>query len=148
MTSQLTAALRVALALGVAVVVAFLWSPLGRERAALASTGAAQSHFVGGEPERADVEVRSSRLRFSPGARSNWHSHGNFQIIMAEEGRGRTQVRGAPIVELQPGTPVYTAAYIVHWHGAAPDQPLIQLTFSSGETNWLEPVSDADYLGR
>jgi len=36
----------------------------------------------------------------------------------------------------------------VHWHGAAPDEYLLQLTFSSGETSWFEPVSERDYEGR
>ncbi|MDP6582561.1 MAG: cupin domain-containing protein, partial [Vicinamibacterales bacterium] len=103
----------------------------GRPQAATA-----QSRFVGGAPSRSDVEVRPSRLRFEPGARSNWHSHGNFQIIMAEEGAGRTQVRGEPLQKLEVGSPVYAAAGVVHWHGAAPDEYLVQLTFSSGETSW------------
>lgn len=111
-------------------------------------TTAAQSRFVGGQPTRSDVDVRPSRLRFEPGARSNWHSHGNFQIIMAEEGRGRTQKRGEPLQELLPGMPVHAAAGVVHWHGAAPDEHMVQLTFSSGQTSWQEPVSDDDYLGR
>ena len=112
------------------------------------STTAAQSNFVGGAPTRSDVDVRTSRLRFEPGARSNWHSHSNFQIIMAAEGRGRTQVRGEPMQQMQPGVPVHAAAGVVHWHGAAPDHFMVQLTFSSGETNWMGPVSDEDYLGR
>ena len=111
-------------------------------------SAAAQSRFVGGAPTRSDVEVRPSRLRFEPGARSNWHSHANFQIIMAEEGSGRTQVRGEPMQEMAPRIPGYAAADVVHWHGAAPDEYLLQLTFSSGETSWFEPVSERDYEGR
>jgi len=36
----------------------------------------------------------------------------------------------------------------VHWHGAAPDQHMVQLTVGSGQTSWQEPVSDEIYLGR
>ena len=110
---------------------------------------AAQSNFVGGDPSRPDSsDIRALRLRFEAGARSNWHSHSNWQILMAEEGRGRTQVRGQAIQELTPGTPVHAGAGVVHWHGAAPDEYMVQLTFVSGETSWEDPVSDADYLGR
>ena len=110
---------------------------------------AAQSNFVGGDPTRPDSsDIRAVRLRFEAGARSNWHSHSNWQIIMAEEGRGRTQVRGEALQELTPGTPVYAGPGVVHWHGAAPDQHMVQLTFVSGQTNWEGPVSDDDYLGR
>ncbi len=110
---------------------------------------AAQSNFVGGDPSRPDSsDIRALRLRFEPGARSNWHSHSNWQILMAEEGRGRTQIRGQAIVELTPGTPVHAGPGVVHWHGAAPDQHMVQLTFVSGETRWEDPVSEDDYLGR
>jgi quercetin dioxygenase-like cupin family protein len=32
-----------------------------------------------------------------------------------------------------------------HWHGALPHSYLGQTTVSMGSTDWLEPVSDADY---
>ena len=66
---------------------------------------------------------------------------------MAEEGRGRTQIRGEQIVELVLGRSVYAGPNVVHWHGAAPNEHVVQLTFLSGETSWLEPVTDDDYLG-
>ena len=109
----------------------------------------AQSNFVGGDPSRPDAsDIRALRLRFEPGSRSNWHSHSTWQILMAEEGCGRTQERGGPIQELTPDRPIYTGPDVVHWHGAAPDQHMIQLTFVSGQTSWQDPVSDDDYLGR
>lgn len=108
-----------------------------------------QSNFVGGDPARsATSNVRTSELRFEAGSRSNWHSHGNFQVIMAEDGRGRTQVQGQPLQEMLPGEPFFTPRGVVHWHGAAPDSHMVQLTISSGETSWLGPVSDEDYLGQ
>ena len=113
------------------------------------ATAAAQSNFVGGDPTRPDSsDIRALRLRFEAGARSNWHSHGTWQIIMAEEGRGRTQVRGEAIQELGPGTPVYAGPNVVHWHGAAPDEHMVQLTFVSGQTSWEGPVSEDDYRGQ
>ncbi len=113
-------------------------------------TAAAQTNFVGGPPSRLDVEdIRTIRLRFEPGSRSNWHSHSNWQIIAAEEGRGRTQVRGEALQEMLPGEPpVFAGPGVVHWHGAAPDEHVVQLTFVSGQANWHGPVSDDDYLGR
>ena len=40
---------------------------------------AAQSNFVGGAPSQPDAsDIRALRLRFEPGVRSNWHSHGGF----------------------------------------------------------------------
>jgi quercetin dioxygenase-like cupin family protein len=116
------------------------------------SAVAAQTRFVGGEPSRPDSsDMRALRLRFEAGVRSNWHSHAGWQILAAEEGRGRTQVRGGAIVELLPGGPPnYTAAGVVHWHGASPDEHVIQLTVMGGESgaDWFEPVSEDDYRGR
>ena len=51
------------------------------------------SNFMGGTPSAADAtKVRTTRLRFPKGSRSNWHSHTWGQLLMLEEGRGRTQV--------------------------------------------------------
>ena len=113
---------------------------------------AAQSNFVGGDPTRPDAsDIRALRLRFEPGSRSNWHSHAGWQILGAEEGRGRTQVRGQGMVELHPGGPPnYTAPGVVHWHGASPTEHVVQLTFMGGASgaDWFEPVSDEDYRGQ
>ena len=76
---------------------------------------APQARFVGGDPSRPDsADMRALRLRFEAGARSNWHSHAGWQILAAEEGRGRTQVRGEAMIELLlGGTPNYTAPGVV-----------------------------------
>ena len=144
MAEQLRSRGRLALALAAAAIVVGL--VVGQQ----SPTAAAQTNFVGGAPSRPDSEdIRALRLRFEPGSRSNWHSHSNWQIIAAEEGRGRTQVRGEPLQEMLPGEPpVFAGPGVVHWHGAAPDEYVVQLTFISGQATWYEPVSEDDYLGR
>jgi len=110
------------------------------------SMAAQQSNFMGGNPSVADSEeVRTLRLRFPAGSRSNWHSHTAGQLLMVEEGLGRTQVRGEALMEVHPGQPWWTAAEVEHWHGAAPDEDVLQLTIYSGSVNWMEPVSDEVY---
>jgi 4-carboxymuconolactone decarboxylase len=105
------------------------------------------SNFTGGTPASVDAtKVRAARLRFPKGTRSNWHSHTWGQLLMLEEGHGRTQVRGGPVLETAPGQPWWTAAGVEHWHGAAPAEDALQLTISEGEVKWLEPVSDQQYL--
>ena len=37
------------------------------------------------------------------GSRSNWHSHSSGQLLMIEEGLGRTQDRNGPLLEMTPG---------------------------------------------
>jgi quercetin dioxygenase-like cupin family protein len=112
----------------------------------IASSAAQQSNFVGGAPTQVDAKaVRTLRLRFAAGSRSNWHSHSHGQLLMVEEGRGRTQERNGPLLEMTPGQPWFTRPGVEHWHGAAPDQDLVQLTIYEGEVKWLEPVTDAVY---
>jgi quercetin dioxygenase-like cupin family protein len=104
------------------------------------------SNFVGGAPTRLEAEgVSTSRLRFAAGSRSNWHSHAQGQLLMVQEGRARTQERGKPVREILPGQPWFTPASVEHWHGAAPEQELVQLTISMGAVKWLEPVGDKEY---
>mgnify|MGYP003575968740 CR=1 FL=1 len=110
------------------------------------SVAAQQSNFVGGTPAQLDAKaVRTLRLKFPAGSRSNWHSHASGQLLMIEEGKGRTQERNGPLLEMTPGVPWFTKAGIEHWHGAAPDQDVVQLTIYEGDVKWLEPVTDAVY---
>ncbi len=118
------------------------------------TTAAVQSNFTGGEPSRPDsADMRALRLRFPAGVRSNWHSHAGWQILAAEEGRGRTQERGGEIIEMVPGgRPVFAPGGTVHWHGASPDGYVVQLTVlgggDGGPTSWFGPVSEEDYRGQ
>lgn len=112
----------------------------------MASAAAQQSNFVGGTPAQLDAKnIRTLRLKFPAGSRSNWHSHAQGQLLMVEEGKGRTQERNGPLREMTPGAPWYTKAGVEHWHGAAPDQDVVQLTIYEGDVKWLEPVTDAVY---
>ena len=112
----------------------------------MASAAAQQSNFMGGTPSQLDAKaIRTLRLKFPAGSRSNWHSHSNGQLLMLEEGLGRTQDRNGPLLEMVPGVPRYTKAGVEHWHGAAPDQDSVQLTIYEGDVKWLEPVTDAVY---
>ena len=100
----MTPTTRTQLRLGLAVACLAVAGALYAAADSGSSVAAAQSNFVGGDPTRPDSsDIRAVRLRFEAGARSNWHSHGNWQIIMAEEGEGRTQVRGEPIRILEAG---------------------------------------------
>lgn len=88
------------------------------------------------------------RLRFEAGARTNWHTHTHRQMLWAEEGRGLYQELGEPVKELVKDVPVLTKANVPHWHGAAPDSHVVQLTIYGGDIKWGAPVTDAEYMGR
>ena len=141
---------RVSVLLAIVAVGAFTAFMFGQP----ATTAAVQSNFVGGEPSRPDSsDMRAVRLRFEAGVRSNWHAHAGWQILAAEEGRGRTQERDGEIIELVPGgRPIFAAAGVEHWHGASPDEHVVQLTVlgggDGGPTSWFGPVSEEDYRGQ
>src|SRR4051794_12318267 len=71
-------------------------------------------------------ELTIARRRFEAGARTYWHSHDRGQLLLVEQGKMRTQKRSERMRELGVGESDYTAPNVVHWHGAVPDQPLIQ----------------------
>jgi quercetin dioxygenase-like cupin family protein len=101
---------------------------------------------VGAAPSR----LRATVVSFTPGARTNWHSHAVHQVLWCLSGAGRIQKRGEPVQILRPGDAVLVRAGEIHWHGAAPDRLFAHLSMveapDAGEaTTWLEPVSDADY---
>jgi quercetin dioxygenase-like cupin family protein len=106
--------------------------------------------YRGEEPSRARANV----VKFAPGARTAWHSHGLGQTLYIVEGVALVQSRGGEIVEAYPGDIIYTPPGEEHWHGAAPDRFMIHLALwenpgpeGAPENTWLEHVTDADYHG-
>jgi len=92
--------------------------------------------------------MNTRRLRFEAGARTNWHTHTQAQMIWAEEGRGLYQMMGEPVKELRKDVPVLLKANVPHWHGAAPDSYVVQLTIYGGDIKWGAPVTDAEFMGK
>lgn len=88
-------------------------------------------------------------VTFEPGARSNWHLHPSGQIILATGGVGYYQEKGSPKRILRKGDVVKCPANTPHWHGASADKEFIQIAITGrekGPTQWLEPVTDQEYL--
>lgn len=90
-------------------------------------------------------KVNVAFVRFTPGARTAWHSHSYGQTVRVTEGEGRIQSRGQEMVVMRPGDTVFTPAGEWHWHGAAPDRFMVHLAISEGEPSWGEHTSDAEY---
>ncbi|MED5198914.1 MAG: cupin domain-containing protein, partial [Gemmatimonadota bacterium] len=145
MSEEVRTGSRVKLALSLLAAGALAWILIGQQSSLDAAEQ--QTIVMGGSPRPADSEaVNTSRLLFPAGVRSNWHTHTWGQLLMVEEGEGRHQVRGGPVVAKGPGEPWFTAAEVEHWHGAAPDEDALQLTIYEGSVEWLEPVQDEEYL--
>lgn len=108
------------------------------------------SNFTGKSVSLDGANLRTTRRHFEPGARANWHVHQSMQVLLAEKGRGRAQEEGGQIVPVVAGRPIYLRPGVRHWHGADPDQELVQisLTMAGGEADWREPVTDEVYFGK
>ncbi len=124
------------------------WLSRAQQAPGQGSQGADDPRFTGRSISMDAKDLSIARRRFEAGARSAWHSHPRGQLLMVEEGRMRLQKRGQSIEELGIGDSNYTAPDTIHWHGAVPDQPLVQINVGfGGETNWLDKVTDAEYQG-
>jgi len=101
---------------------------------------------VGEAPSR----MRATRVSFTPGGRTNWHTHPVGQVLFCLHGVGRYQLEGDQVQELRPGDTVIIPPDAKHWHGSAPGQLFSHLALSETDANgngatWLEPVSNEDY---
>jgi quercetin dioxygenase-like cupin family protein len=99
--------------------------------------------------------VRVSAVRFTPSARTAWHSHAVGQTLYVTEGRGLVQSRGGEVAEIRAGDIIRTPADEWHWHGAAPDHFMTHLSITEAvpgdarpEADWGEHVTDDEYRGR
>jgi quercetin dioxygenase-like cupin family protein len=123
-----------------------LWILRAQEKPAAAPSnmgGVITGGLVTPLPESLKASI--ARFRFDPGARTKWHQHEGGQIVMVEEGVGRTQIKGGPVIELKPGEVVYCPPGVWHWHGAAPDKGAVQYNVSRGTTTWGDEVTDQEF---
>jgi quercetin dioxygenase-like cupin family protein len=124
-------------------------APSAQNQTPPAGRGNFASNFTGTVAVLDSKEMRTSRIRFEAGARTNWHLHSTGQLLLVEEGRGRLYELGAgKVVDVKAGEPVFTKPNVLHWHGAAPDSPAVQFSVYSGSLDWKEAVTDEEYTGR
>ncbi|WP_330301911.1 MULTISPECIES: cupin domain-containing protein [unclassified Streptomyces] len=92
--------------------------------------------------------MRANMVRFTPGARTAWHSHGLGQTLYIVEGIALVQSLGGNIIEAHPGDVIHTPPGEQHWDSAAPDQFMTHLAlWETDDATWLEHVSDDEYNG-
>jgi quercetin dioxygenase-like cupin family protein len=98
------------------------------------------------EPARAGAAA----VTFEPGARTFWHTHPLGQILIVTAGVGWTQCEGEKKVEIRPGDVIWCPPGHKHWHGASATTGMthiaIQESLNGKFIDWLEEVSEADYL--
>ena len=89
-------------------------------------------------------------VRFTPGARTNWHSHANGQLLHCTDGVGLVVTRDGTAIRLRAGDSVWTPAGEEHWHGATAKNLMCHYAIldeapAGNAPTWLEPVTDEQY---
>jgi quercetin dioxygenase-like cupin family protein len=111
--------------------------------------GVVPPRFTGTSAAMEAKDLTVARRRFDAGARTYWHSHARGQLLMVEQGRMRLQKRDQAMRELGAGESDYTAPNVLHWHGAAPDQPVVQVNVGfGGAATWADEVTADEYAGK
>jgi quercetin dioxygenase-like cupin family protein len=87
-------------------------------------------------------------IRFTPGARTNWHVHQTGQTLHILEGVALIGTRAGQTIRARAGESVLIPPGEDHWHGATPDTLMSHLAMVAttvAGTTWLESVTDEQY---
>jgi quercetin dioxygenase-like cupin family protein len=100
--------------------------------------------------EPAYSPLRASRVYFSAGARTAWHTHPVGQTLHIVEGVARVQSEGSAVSEVSAGDTVSFEPGERHWHGATPGRPMVHLALQVAAeggaiADWGEKVTDEEY---
>ncbi|HKG50550.1 MAG TPA: cupin domain-containing protein [Actinomycetales bacterium] len=99
---------------------------------------------------REESKLIAVLVRFTPGARTNWHSHANGQTLHVTEGVGVVASRDGTVIRMRAGDTVWTPPGEEHWHGGTADNMMCHIAMLEGTadgdgTTWLEAVADEQY---
>ena len=98
---------------------------------------------------QAPSRTSATLVTFTPGARTNWHTHKTRQVLVATHGTGMVQVKDKPPQVLRAGDVAEVPPGLVHWHGAIVDHLFAHISFVETDgpdnTTWMEPVDEAEY---
>jgi quercetin dioxygenase-like cupin family protein len=102
------------------------------------------------EPPSEPSRLTAALVRFTPGARTNWHSHALGQVLYITDGVGLVGTRDGHVVRVSAGETVKCPAGEEHWHGATDTNLMAHIALVVGDgngdgTTWLEPVTDQQY---
>lgn len=94
----------------------------------------------------APAKVGGATVTFEPGARTAWHTHPLGQTLIVTSGVGRVQMWEGSLREIRSGDTVWIPPGVKHWHGASTRNAMTHIAFSESSVDWLELVTDAQYL--
>ncbi len=96
--------------------------------------------------------VGCAHVRFTPGARTAWHTHSKGRPSTSPTGSA-TWPRSNGVQAIRPGDVVYIEPQEEHWHGATADRFMahvaIQEVDATGQVvTWLDHVTDEEHERR
>ena len=104
------------------------------------------SLFAAPDPARSAAAI----VTFEPGARTAWHTHPLGQRLLIMSGEGWVRKEGEAKHLVRPGDTVWFEPGERHWHGATDRKAMTHLAVQEAQNgspvNWMEHVSDEDYL--
>ena len=94
--------------------------------------------------------IGCAHVRFTPGARTAWHTHSKGQTLYVTDGVGYICRRGGDVQEIYPGDTVFIEPGEEHWHGATPDRFMAHVAIQEADeqgipATWLRHVTDEEY---
>jgi quercetin dioxygenase-like cupin family protein len=88
-------------------------------------------------------------VTFTPGARTNWHTHPRGQVLLVLEGEGYYQEKGVAARGIKKGDVVNIPEDTEHWHGASANHKMVHIAITNylGDIQvvWLNPVTEDEY---
>jgi quercetin dioxygenase-like cupin family protein len=92
----------------------------------------------------------SAEVTFTPCARTAWHTHPAGQTLIVTTGTGWIQQWGGQKHSIKPGDVIWTPPGVKHWHGATDGSAMTQIAIQDSvdgkPVDWLENVTDEQYL--
>jgi quercetin dioxygenase-like cupin family protein len=90
-------------------------------------------------------------VTFEPGARTAWHTHPAGQTLIVTSGTGWLREWGSRRKQIEPGDVIWIPPDVKHWHGATETNRMSHIAITNSlngrGVEWLEQVSEAEYLG-
>ena len=94
--------------------------------------------------------VGCAHVRFTPGARTAWHTHPKGQTLYVTDGIGYVATRSNSVQEIRPGDVVYIEPDEEHWHGATADRFMAHVAIQEADATgqvvtWLDHVTEEEH---
>lgn len=107
--------------------------------------------FIDGVRQADEVSPTGcAHVRFTPGARTAWHTHPKGQTLYITDGVGYVAVKGKKPQMIKPGDIIQIEAGEEHWHGATENRFMSHVALQDADetgapVTWLKHVTDEEY---